>query len=191
MKHEIVTDLNSWKLSIYSEFIIILTQAPCDIIGILTRFILLAKHSDMVIRSIHRRAHKIHCTCIQANIFLISVLFVDRLRNQVPIRSKHISSKLCIDRDISHTCWNKDLLKCLPYTLTDRHNIIGLLIQSVWHSHAAGQIDKRYMHPRLFGKLHGSLKQQLCKCWIIIIRHCITRQERMYSHMLHTLCLEL
>ena len=72
-----ISHINLWKHTVNGKFIIILTQRTCHIVFVIAWFILLTKDCNMMICTIHSRAHQVDCTCINTDIFLVGVFLMD------------------------------------------------------------------------------------------------------------------
>ena len=142
MDHEQVTHVDLRQLSVDRKFIIVLAQRTRHIINVITRRILLAHYSNMVICAVHRRAHQVDRTCIDTDILLMRMLFIDRSRHETAIRSEHISSELGIQRNIAHAFRNQHFLIYLVHALCDDLDIVLLLIRAIRDTDSTGKIDE-------------------------------------------------
>ena len=149
--------------------------------------VLLAHHGDMVVSAVHGRAHQVHRAGVHADILLVGVLFMDRLRHQAAVGAHHEAAKLRVNRHIAHACRNQHLLVNPAHALSDDPDVVGLLIRTVGNSDAAGKIDETDIRPRLFFQPDSQLKEHLCKHRIILVRHRIAGQERVKAEMLRSL----
>ena len=118
MNNQVITLIYLRKFSVNCKFVIILTQRTCNIIYMILWSILFTKNSYVMICSIHGRSHKICCTGINTDIFLVNVFLMNSFGNKMSIWCQHESSKLCINRYISHSCRNKYLIKFLMNSFT-------------------------------------------------------------------------
>ena len=109
--------------------------------------------------------------------------------HQTAVRCQHKTAKLGIDCHIAHTSWNKNLLIYLADTLTDRHNIVRLLLRAIWDSDSAGQVDKGNVRTGLLFQLDSQLKQNLCQHRIILVSYRIACEECVHTEVLRTLFL--
>ena len=139
-----------------------------------------------MISTIHSRTHQIYCTGIYADILFMCMLLMDCFCDKAAIRSHHETAKLCIDRNITHSFRNKYFFINLAETLTDHTDIIWLLIRFIRNSDTTGKVDEFNVCTCLLLKLHGKLKHNLCKHWIIIIGHCVACKECMDSELFGT-----
>ena len=127
--------------------------------------------------SIDRRTHQIYRAGIHTDIIFVGVLFMDCLCYQASVRRKHKTSHLCIDRNISHSGRNQDLLVYFPYTLSDHTDIIRCLIRFVGNTDSAGKIDKADRAACFLTDLKHQFKQCARQCRIIIICNRVAYEE--------------
>ena len=189
MDHEQVTHVDLRQLSVNRKFIIVLAQRTGHIINVITRRILLAHYGNMVICAVHCRAHQVDRTCIDTDILLMRMLFIDRSRHEAAIRSEHISSELGIQRNIAHAFRNQHFLIYLAHALCDDLDIVLLLIRAIRDTDSTGKIDESDLRAGRLMQLYRQLKQHLRQHRIIIICNSVARKECMDTKLLHTLCL--
>ena len=140
----------------------------------------------MMICTIHCRTHQVYCTGINTDILFVRVLLMNCLSYQTAIRSHHKTAHLCVDRNISHSCRNKNFLINLTHTFSNLSDIIRSLVWSVSNSHTTGKIDKLHMSSCLFLKFHCQLKHLFRQHRIILICHSIACKECMDTEFLST-----
>ena len=144
----------------------------------------------MMICTIDCRTHKVRCTCINSDVFLIDMLLMNCLSYKTAIWSKHKSSKLCIDCNITHSGRNKYFFVYFADTLTDLSDIIRSLIWFVSDSNTTGKVDKLHMSACLFLKFHCHFKHLFRQHRIILICHSIACKECMDTEFLGTFFLQ-
>ena len=137
MNHKNISHINLRKHTVNCKFVIILTKGTCHIIFVITRHIFFSHDCNMVICTIHSRTHQIYCACIYPNIFLMGVFLMNCFCYKAAIRSQHKSSKFCIKSYISHACRHKNLIINFPHTVSNRTDIIRLLIWCIRNSDTA------------------------------------------------------
>ena len=91
----------------------------------ITRSILLAEYCNVMISAVHSGTHEVCCASVNADVFLVDVLFVNSLGNERSERCEHESAHLGIDSDITHSCGNKDLIELLVYAFTDHLDVVS------------------------------------------------------------------
>ena len=190
MYGDIIPNLNLRQFPVNGKFIIVFTQRPCHIIGVVTGRILLTQHCDMMVRAVHGRAHQVHCAGIHADVLLMGVLLMNHLRHQMPVRSHHEAPQLCIDSHIPHTCGHKYFFIDLADALANHLDIIGLLIRAVRNPDTAGEVNEGDICPHLLLQLHSRLEQRLRQSRIILIGHGIAGKKRVDTKILHTFILQ-
>ena len=137
MDNQQVPDINLRQHAVNRKFVIILTKGACDIVFVVAHAIVLTHDCDMVVSAVHRRTHQIHGTGIASYILLMGMLFMDGTRNQTSVRSHHEASQFCINCHVAHTCRDKHFLINFAHPLTNRTNIIGLLVRTVGNADSA------------------------------------------------------
>ena len=116
----------------------------------ITRLVLLAHHSDVVVSAVHCRTHQVYRAGIHTDILFVSVLLMDRSCDKRTVRSQHEAAKLCEERHIAHSCRNKNFLVNLSYALADDLDVVRLLIRSVRDTDSAGEVDELDVSASLF-----------------------------------------
>ena len=116
----------------------------------ITRLVLLAHHSDVVVSAVHCRTHQVYRAGIHTDILFVSVLLMDRSCDKRTVRSQHETSKLSEERNIAHSCRNENFLVNFSYALTDNLDIVRLLVRSVRDSDSAGEVDELDVSAGLF-----------------------------------------
>ena len=169
MDKKIISLLNLRQHPVYGKLVIVLAQRTCHIIHMVAGRILFSKHRDMVISPVHCRPHQVHRTGIHADILLMDMLLMDRLCHKGSERPHHKPSHLGIDRHISHSRGNQNLLIGFLHTFSDHIYIIRRLPRLIGDAHAAGEIDKGNMRARLLPQLHRKLKKLSGKHRIIFV----------------------
>ena len=109
-----------------------------------------SKHCDVMISAVHGRAHQVHRTRVHSDVFLISMLLMDRFCDKASVRSHHKTAKLRINCHISHTCRYKHFLIDFAHSFADGADVVRLLIRSVRNTDSAGKVDEFNVHARLF-----------------------------------------
>ena len=187
MDHKIVSFLNLWQHPVNGKLIVILAQGSRDIVFMVAGSVLLSKHCNMVIRAIHCRAHQIDCTRVYSDIIFVRVLFMNCFCHKASVRSHHVTSKLCVNLYITHSCRDKHFLVYLSNPLTNRIDIIRLLIRSVWDTDSSGKVDKFDVYSCFFGQSHRLLKKYFCQHRIVVIGNCIACKKRMKAELFRPL----
>ena len=103
----------------------------------ITRCVFLAEYGNVMVSAVYGRTHEVCRTSVNTDVFFVDVLFVDRLCNERAERCEHEPAHLGIDRNIAHSCGNKDLIELLMYALTDDLDVVGGLVRPVVNSYAA------------------------------------------------------
>ena len=142
MDEEQVALIDLRKHAVDCKLIVVLAEGACHIVLVVTRLILFSHNRDMVVSAIHSGTHQVYRARIDADVLLIGMLLMDRSCHESTVRSQHETSKLSEDRNIAHSCRNKNFLVSLSYALTDDLDIIRLLIRSVRDTDSAGEVDE-------------------------------------------------
>ena len=137
-----VASVNFGKHSVYGEFIAVFAKRTCYIIFFIALLVFFAEHGNMVICSVDSRSHKVYCTSVNADIFLMCMLFIDGSSDKCTVRTHHKSAEFRTKFNISHSCRNKNFIKYFVHALSDYFNIIRLLIGSVRNTYTAGEVNK-------------------------------------------------
>ena len=116
----------------------------------ITRLVLLAHHSDVVVSAVHSRTHQVYRACVNTDVLLVGMLLVDRSCHESAVRSQHEAAKLCEERHIAHSCRNKNFLVNLSYALADDLDVVRLLVRSVRDSDSAREVDELDVGASLF-----------------------------------------
>ena len=190
MDHQYISHINLRKHTIDCKFIIVLTQRSCHIIFVIARRIFFAHYCNVMVSSVHCRTHKVNRTCIYTNVFFMCMFLVDCSCNQASIRSHHETSHLCIDCDISHTCRYQYFFVYTADTITDRTNIIRLLIWFVRNTYTTGQVDEFDVYTCFLLKFYRNFKQYFRKHRIIFICYGITCKECMDTKFFCSFCFQ-
>ena len=144
----------------------------------------------MMICTIHSRTHQVDRTGIHSDIFLIRMLFMNRLCHKCTIRSHHKTTHFCIDCNIIHTGFSQYLIIYLMHAFSDHADIVWFFIRCIRNSDTAGKIDKANMCTCFFLQLYCQFKQLLCQYRIILICYCVAGKECMNTKVLNTLFLQ-
>ena len=171
MDHKDVAYVNLWKHPVDGELVIVLAQRSGDIVFVVARCVFFPHHSDMVVRSVHGRAHQIDGTGVHADILFVGMFFVNRFCHKTSVRSHHKSSKFRVDCHIPHFCRNEHFFVYFSYAFSDDADIIRLLVRTVWNSDSAGKIDKFDMNTGLFFQLDRCFEKHFGKHRVVLIRH--------------------
>ena len=174
--------------TVNGKLIIVLAQTADHIVFMVAGGVLFAQHGDVVVGTVHGRAHQVGSAGIQADILFINVLFVDGCGNQAAIRSQHKAPHLGKDGNVAHTGGHQDLLKLFADTLANGQDIIGALLRLVGNANAAGQVDELDVCTGLLVQTHSQVEQDTGQFRVIIIGNGIAGQESMDAEVLCTQC---
>ena len=186
MNYQHITHINLRKHTVDCKFIIVFTQRSCYIIFVIARCIFFTHYSNVMISSVHSRTHQVNCTCIYTNIFFVCMLFMNCRCNQAPVRSHHKTSHLCIDCHIAHTGRYQYFFIYAAHTITNRTDIIWLLIWFIRDTYTTGQVNEFDMYTCFFLKLYCNFEQNFRKHRIILIGYCVTCKECMNTEFFGT-----
>ena len=187
MDKEQVSLVDPGKLPVNGKFVVVFAEGPDHVIGVIADLVLFAQDSDMVIGAVHGGAHEVGRAGVDADIFLVNMLGVDRPGHESTVGGEHEAAHLGIDRDISHSRGDEDALVFFPHSLSDHTNIIGDLALAVGDSYAAGEIDE--------GKVDAEFPLCLCRqaekssgqFRVIVIGDRIAGEESVQAEVLHSL----
>ena len=183
MDEDQIADINFWQFSINGEFVIVFAQTAGNIINMVTRFVFLTHDSNVVIRSIYCRAHQISCAGIKADIFFVSMFFMDGFGHKSTIRSHHEAAHFCHNRYITHTSRHKHFFKCLAYTLANSKYVVALLRRSVRNTNTAGEVDEFNAGTGFVLQVNRELEKNFCKARIVLVGHGIAGKESVNTKM--------
>ena len=141
--------------------------------------VLLPHDRNVMVSSIHGRTHQVHRAGVHTDIFLISMLLMDRPGHQTSVGSHHKPAQLCIKRHVAHPRGNQHLFIHPAHAVPDDPDVIGLLIRAVRNPDPAGQIDEFDMASCLLLKFYRHFKQDLGQHGIILISHRIAGKKGM------------
>ena len=190
MNHEHVAILDFGQRTVNREFVVVLAQAPHHVIHVVARRVFLACHGNVVVGAIQRWTHKIRCTRIDADIFLVNMLVVDGRGNQAAVWTHHEAAHFRENRYITHASRHENLLIHAANALTNRLNIVRLLAGLIRNAHTARQVDELNVRARLLLQPNSQLEQHGGELGVIVVRHRIAAQEGMDAEMLGALGLE-
>ena len=71
MDYQYIPSFHLRKRPVYGELVVVLAEAACNIIDVVTGTLLLSKDSYMMISSIDRRTHEVGHRCVQSHIVLV------------------------------------------------------------------------------------------------------------------------
>ncbi len=188
--HQIIPFLDLREHPVNGKFVIILAKRSRHVIHVVAGRILLAKHRDMMVCAVHGGTHQIHRAGIHTDILLVGVFLVNRLCHECTVRACHKAPHLRINRRVPHTRGHKHLIKNLVHAFADHPDIIGFLIGLVSNAHAAGKVDKIYLHTHLLLDLYRQFKELLRKLGIILVGHRIAGKERVEPETPHPFILQ-
>ena len=151
---------------------------------------LLAHDRDMMVRSVHGRAHQVAGAGVRADILLVDMLFMDRACHEMAIRCEHEAAELRVQRHIAHAGRDEDLLINLAHALADDGNVVFGLLWPVRDTHAAGEIDIGDMAAGLLLQLHRELEKDARQRGIVSVGERIGCQKCVDAELLRTLGLE-
>ena len=115
---------------------------------------------------------------------------MNSLGHKCTVRSHHESSHFCIDRNIVHSCGNKNLIILLFYTLSDSIDIIAFLIGLIRDSYATWKVDECDLGSCLLLKIYSELKELSRKLGIILVGYSVTCKESVNTESLGTFLLK-
>ena len=144
-----------------------------------------------MVSTIHSRTHQVYRTGIDADVLLVDMLLVDCLCNQMSIRGKHETAKLCEQADIAKSGRDKHLIEYLVHTFANLQDIIAFLIRCIRDTDTAGQVDVGKLDAGFFLQLNSDLEQDLCKGRVVVVCDRVTCKERMQTEFLRTCVTQL
>ena len=103
----------------------------------------------MVVSAVHGRTHQIDRAGIHTDIVLVDVLFVNGLGDKRAVGSQHEAAHLGINRDLTESRGDQNLLVDPPYLSADFQDVVGTLVRAIGHAHAAREVDKGNLRARL------------------------------------------
>ena len=93
--------LNFRQLPVNGKLIVIFTQAAYYVVHLGRFRIFFTQHRDVVIRTVHGRAHQVGCAGVHPDIFLVDVFFVDSPGHQGTVRRQHETSHFRKKADVA------------------------------------------------------------------------------------------
>ena len=196
VNHEQVAHVDLRQLTVDGELVVVLTQVARDIVRVrdggcgFVRTARLTHYRDVVVGAIHGRANEIDGACVDADIVLVNLLFVDGLGDQASVGAHHKAAHLGADCHVAHAGGNQNLVVGCVYALADGVDVIGLLLGQVGDTHTAGQVDKGDMSARLALQAHGKLKEDARELGVVIVGDGVAGKEGMDAKILGTFGLE-
>ena len=194
--HKQVAHVDMRQLAIDVELVVVLAQIARDVVDVrdgrygLVVATRLANYRNVVVSAIHGRADQIDGTCVDTDIVLIDLLFVDGLGDQAAVGAHHKAAHLGADGHIAHAGRNQNLVVGCVYALADGVDVVSLLLGQVGDTHTAGQIDKGDMCAGLALQAHGKFKEDACELGIVVVSDGVTGKEGMDAKILGALGLE-
>jgi Uncharacterized protein conserved in bacteria len=134
---KVIADIYFREHTVDCKFITVFTERSHNIVLVTAGNIFLAGYRNVMICFIYCRAHKIACTRINSDIFLVCVFFMYSLRDQTSVRTGHETSHFCIDRNVSETCRNEHFVIYFFDALTYSSNIVGGLFRGISYSYTS------------------------------------------------------
>ena len=187
MDHQKIAHVNPRKHAVDGKFIIVFAEGAHHIVHVIPGSILFPHNRDVMVRTVHGRAHQVHSAGVHSDVFFICVLLMDSLCHERTVRPKHKPAELRAQGHIAHPRRDENFLVYLPHALPDSHNIVGLLVRAVRNAHAARQVDKGNMRSCLLLELHRQLKQNLCQHGIVFVGHRVACQKGVNAEILRPL----
>ena len=133
---QVVSHLNLREPAVDREFVIILAQGSGHIVNLVSGRILLAEHGDMVVSAVHGRAHQVRRAGVHADVLLVDVLLVDRLRDQAAVRSHHEPSHFGENAHVSHSMRHQDLIVHPVHSCPDLRDVSPIVLRTVGNADA-------------------------------------------------------
>ena len=187
---EIVSHLDLGKHPVDGELVVVFTQRAGYVVLVIAGLIFFSQHGDMMVCAVHGGTHQVYSAGVAAQVFLMGMLFMNHLCDQMSVGSHHETAQLGVDCHVSHTCRDENFLISMLHAVRDFIDIVCFLIRAVGDPDAAGQVDEADIRAGLFLQLHGQLKQLLRQHGIIGVGHRIARQEGVNAEMLHAFFLQ-
>ena len=144
----------------------------------------------MVVGAVHGRTDQIDGACVDTDIVLVDLLFVDSLGDQAAVGPHHKAAHLGADGHIAHTGGNQDFVVDRVHPLADGVNVVGLLLGQIGDADAAGQIDEGDMCTGLALQAHGKLKEDARELGVVVVGDGVAGKEGMDAKILGALGLE-
>ena len=144
----------------------------------------------MVVGTIHSGTNEVDGACIDTDIVLVDLLFMDGLSDQAAVGAHHKATHLGADRHIAHAGGDQNLVVGCVYAFADGVDVVSLLLGQVGDTHTAGQIDKGDMCARFALQAHGKFKEDACELGIVVVSDGVTGKECVDAKILGALGLE-
>ena len=115
---------------------------------------------------------------------------MEHLGDQVAVGCQHKAAQLGAQSHIAHAGGYQDLLIGLPHALTDDRDVVGSLVGTVGHAHAAGEVDEGDVSAGLLLQLHRQLEQDTGQSGIVVVGQGVGGQEGVDAELLSALRLQ-
>ena len=184
---KIIPHVDLGQHPVNGKLVVVLAQTAGYVILVVAGCILLAQHGNVVVCPVDGRPHQICSAGIHADVFLVNVLFVYCLGDQIAVGAKHESAQFGKDGYIPQPCGYHDLLECLADALADGENVVGFLFRPIGDAHAAGQVYKADVCTGLLLEHDSSFKQHPCQLGVVGVGDGVACQEGMQTEVLDPL----
>ena len=182
--HQQIADLHLRQHPVHRELVAVLAQRTSDVVLVVTGLVLLAHDRNVVVGPVNGRAHQVGGAGIHAHIVLVDVLHVQHPGHQVAVGSQHEAAQLGADGHVVHARGHQDLLVSLAHALADDGDIVGGLLGTVGHAHAAGEVDEGDVAAGLRLQIGGQLEQDAGQGGIVVVGQGVGGQEGVDAELL-------
>ena len=115
---------------------------------------------------------------------------MEHLGDQVAVGGQHKAAQLGAQGHIAHAGGHQDLLISLAHALADDGDVVGRLLGTVGHTHAAGEVDEGDVSSGLLLQLHRQLEQDPGQRGVVVVGQGVGGQEGVDTELLRSLRLQ-
>ena len=179
-----IADVDLGQHSVHGELVVVLAQGAGDVVLVVAGLVLLAHDGNVVIGTIHGRAHQVGRAGVHADIIFIGLLLVEDPGDQMAVGGQHKTAKLGTQGHVAHTGGDQDILIGPADPLADDGDVVGGLVGEIGHAHAAGQVDEGDVAAGLVFQLHGHLEQDGGQGRVILVGQGVGGQKGVDAELL-------
>ena len=164
MRARVVNDdkvavLNFWKRALDRELVAVFAKASDNVVDFRFGRGLFSADRDLVVGAVHAGPHKVGHASVNADVFSVSVFFVNRLCDKPAVRAGYRAAAFPLDFQAVKVRWN-------DHAVVERADFFGhleqvhfLLAGLVRDSDSAAQVKEFDFDSKLFLKFHRKLKK--------------------------------